>query len=104
MNSPANITSQKSKSGFSFGAGWNSKISEEIKCCDVRHITKEMAEHGIEADFADNKVVAWCCNQAVKKFNHLNDKYGLKLDLPKGIYVKDFSTLNIDNEEKICFM
>jgi len=71
--------------------------SEGIKHCDIAQITGDMARRGIKADFAGNKVVAWCSNQAVKIFDHLNDRYGLKLALPKAICVRDFPTLKINN-------
>jgi len=93
VNSPVDSTSQKSKSKVSFGYGWNSKVSEGIKHCDIVQITGEMRSRGIETDFAGNQVIAWCSHQAVKVFDHMNERYGLKLGLPKGIYVRDFSQL-----------
>jgi len=97
VNLSPNISSQKQK--FSFGSGWNPRISEAIKNCDVEQITEEMTRMDIETDFADNKVVAWCSNQVVKIFEHLNDRFSLKFDLPKGIFVEDFSKLNIKPNE-----
>ena len=93
-----------SKKQVSFAAGWNSRISKEIKNCNIEQIVKTMAKNGIESDFKGNKTVAWCSLQAVNIFNHLNKRYGLKLDLPKAIFVEDFSKLNINkkNDYGIC--
>jgi len=97
---PANISSKKSK--MSFGYGLSPEISKEIKHCNIDRITKELAKRGIETDFTNNKVVAWCSNQAVKIFEHLNEKYGLNLSLPKGIFVEDFVKLKISEDYGKC--
>jgi len=97
-NSPANIASLKSKSKISFGYGWTPEVSKAIKCCDVAQITKELAKRGIEANFDRNNIVAWLSYQGVKIFEHLNNNYGLNLDLPKAIYFKDFSKLGIQED------
>lgn len=98
------IHSQKSKKKLSFGYGWTLKVSEGVKCCDIEQITDQMEKRGIETDFAGNKVIAWCSQQAISIFNHLNKEYGLKLDLPKSIFVEDFSKLKLDghNDYGIC--
>jgi len=60
---------------------------------------EKLAKKGIESNFKDNKVIVWCCNKTVEIFEELNKKYKLKLALPKGIFVEDFTKLDIDNKD-----
>lgn len=81
----------------SFGAGLTQKMMEEIQKTDVLEISKRLAEKGIPNDFKGNKIIAWCCDKTVDILEQINQKYKLKLALPKGIYVDDFS--NIKGED-----
>lgn len=96
LDSATNNRFNKPNTKLSFGYGWNSRVAEGIKCCNVSQITEDMAKKGIIADFAGNKVVAWCSNQSVKIFETLNQRFGLQLDLPKRIFVTDFAKLKIN--------
>lgn len=91
------------KSGMNFGAGWNKKIAAEIQHCDVVQIAKRFAERGIETDFKGNKVVAWCCEKTADIFQQLNEHHKIKLALPKGIFVEDFSKIEAANNGMFSF-
>ena len=82
-----------------FGAGWTPEIEESIRNCNIKEISQNLIQLGIETDFRENKIIAWCCDKAVEIINQLNKKHKLGLILPKAIYVEDFSKLNIDNEK-----
>lgn len=88
---------------IAFGAGMTAKIAQEINNVDVLEISNRLAQKGIPTDFKGNKVVAWCSEKAVKIFEELNEKFGTKLALPKGIYVEDFDKLNIDRQNMYGF-
>jgi hypothetical protein len=92
------------KSKVSFGAGWSAQIEKEIEKSNVPHITDTFKKQGIDADFKDNKVVAWCSLKTLEIFNELNKKYKLNLGLPKAVYVEDFTKLKEQNplEYGIC--
>lgn len=98
-SNPINV--QKDK--ISFSAGLNTKLAQEIRTADVSEIVNRLAKKGIESDFKDNKVIAWCCDKTVELFQELNDKFNLKLALPKGIWVENFEKLNVDNNNMYAF-
>lgn len=92
------------KSRVNFGAGWSAKIEREIINCKIPDIADTFEKQGIETDFKDNKVIAWCSLKTLEIFNELNQKYKLNLKLPKAVYVEDFSKLHEQNPEEygIC--
>jgi hypothetical protein len=102
-NRPSKLSLLNKKTNLFFGAGLNAKVTEQIAKCDVSEISRSLKKIGIDTDFNDNKVVAWCCSTVLGIFQNLNKKYKLNLKLPKNIYVEDFSKLNIDNPEFIGF-
>lgn len=87
-----------------FKAGLTNQIKNEINSCDVRKISHELRNVNIESDFKGNKVVAWCVFRCTKLITEINNKYGLNLALPKGIFVEDFSKLNVNNQDAFGFM
>lgn len=93
---------QNSKNNF--GAGWSAKIEKEIQNCNIFQVSGTFTKQGIDTDFKDNKVVAWCSLKTLEIFNKLNKKYKLKLALPKAIYVEDFTKLKEQdpNEYGLC--
>lgn len=86
-------------SGLAFHAGMTQKMKNEIKSCDVKKIQWDVWNRGIQCDFKQNKVVAWCSQKVVELIEEINKRYGLDLGLPKGIIVEDFKELDlsIDN-------
>lgn len=91
-------------SKINFGAGWSAQIEKEIEKCNIAQIIDTFEKQGITTDFKDNKVVAWCSLKTLEIFNELNEKYKLKLDLPKAIYVEDFAKLKEQDPQEygIC--
>lgn len=100
MQNINNFSSNKT----TFRAGLTNQIKNEINSCDVRKISHELRNVNIESDFKGNKVVAWCVFQCTKLITEINNKYGLNLALPKGIFVEDFSKLNVNNQDAFGFM
>ena len=87
-----------------FRAGLTNQIKNEINSCDIRKISHELRNVNIESDFKGNKVVAWCVFRCTKLITEINNRYGLNLALPKGIFVEDFSKLNVNNKDAFGFM
>ena len=91
-------------SGISFRAGLTAQMKREISACDVKKITEEFTKSGVNADFRGNKILAWCSLQCLKIIKAMNEKYGLKLGLPNGIFVYDFKKLNIKEKNATGFL
>lgn len=94
----ARIKQQESKTkkgrNISFTAGLTPAIRAEIHQVDIKMVSNRLAKYGIDSDFKDNKTVAWCCEKVVNIFQKINE-YGYNLALPKGLFVEDFSNLNL---------
>ena len=98
MHSPQNKNLQNSqKQKIVFGAGLTKKMVLEIQKTDVLEIADRLAQKGVPTDFKGNKILAWGSDKTVDIFQQLNNKFGLRIALPKGIYAEDFSSLNVDN-------
>lgn len=97
-----NISGKKPKI-VAFGGGLTPKIMQEIHKTDVVAISSKLVQKGIPNDFKGDKVLAWCCDKTVDIFQQLNQRFGLKLALPQGIYVEDFRKLNVDNPQMYGF-
>ena len=50
------------------------------------------------------KLIAWCSLQCLKLIKFMNEKYGLNLGIPKGIFVEDFNKLKIVEKEATGFL
>lgn len=87
-----------------FKAGLSKQIKSEINSCDIRKISNELRNFNIESNFKGNKVIAWCALQCTKLITEINNRYGLNLALPRGIFVEDFSKLNVNNQDALGFM
>lgn len=84
------------KSSVNFGAGLTPKMMQEIQETDVLAISKKFEKMGVPVDFKENKVIAWCSDKTTEIFQELKQNFGIKFNLPKGIFVEDLSKLNID--------
>ncbi len=93
-----------SNSDINFRAGLTSRMQREIAAADVKRISREFINNGIEADFKENKIIAWCALRCFNIIKLLNKKYGLKLGLPKGVFVEDFSKLKINDKSSTGFL
>ena len=87
-----------------FQAGLTSKMQNEIRSADVSKISREFLNNGIETDFKENKILAWCSLQCLKIIKTINEKYGLNLGLPNGVFVEDFKKLNIKEGNATGFL
>lgn len=81
----------------SFNGGLTKQMQSEIKHCDVKKITSELAKMGVESDFKNNKTIAWCSYKCAEIFKKLN------LSLPNGIYVEDFRTIDVKEPTAVGF-
>lgn len=88
----------------SFRAGLTKKFKNEINYCSVQKISKELETLNIKTDFKGNKLLAWCALQCTKLITEINNRYGLNLALPKGIFVEDFSRLKVNTKDAYGFM
>lgn len=80
-----------------FQAGLTKQIRSEINSCDTRKISLELAKMNIPSDFKDNKVIAWCSMKCCELFK------SLKLPLPKGIFVEDFTEVRGTHPDYLGF-
>lgn len=93
-----NNSSNTQRQNVSFRAGLTREIAEQINRTSIADISKKLEhESGIPSDFQGNPVVAWGSAKAVEIFQQLNKRFGLKLALPKGTYLKDFERLHVDD-------
>lgn len=88
---------------ISFNAGLTSAMKQEIKSTDVKKVSNELLKLGIDSDFKENKLIAWCSLQCINIIKEFNEKYNLKLGLPKGIFVEDFNNLKTSNKQSLGF-
>lgn len=98
-----NNSSQPQNQNIEFGAGLTRKMMQEIQQTDVIEISGRLAKKGIPTDFKGNKVVAWCCDKSINILEQINERFGQRLALPRGIYLEDFEKLNIEEENAIGF-
>lgn len=83
------------KKQLNFKAGLTLSMLQEINSTDVKLISKELKQKDIDSDFKENKIIAWCSRKSVEIFEHINKNYNSNLLLPKGIFVENFSELNV---------
>ncbi len=94
---------QSNQSNINFRSGLTSKMKNEISHCDISKISHEFAKTGIDTDFKNNKVIAWCSLKSLEIIQALNKKFNLNFALPKGIYVEDFNNLRISDKNSSGF-
>lgn len=92
-----NMNIQRNNNSPNFHAGLTKQMRAEIRSCDINKISKELAKNNIQTDFKNNKVIAWCCLKCYELFK------SLKMPLPRGIFVDDFSNMNILIKEALAF-
>ena len=69
---------------LTFRAGMTKAMKNEIVSSDVAKISKYLERQGVQNDFKNNKVIAWC---VLKVFELMKP---LKMGLPRGVFVEDF--------------
>lgn len=87
----------------SFSAGLTQSIAKEIQSADPILISEKLLKKGVSTNFDNNQTIAWCCNKVIEIVEHINKKYKMNFALPKGIFVKDFENLNIDDTKTKAF-
>lgn len=104
QNKPKTQTEiSRSNCAVSFGSGLTAKLRGEMLNADIVKISNQFSKKGTEVDFKDNKVIAWCCEQAANIFEQLNKRYNFRLVMPRGIIVEDFQDLKLDNPNMYGF-
>ena len=76
---------------------------QEIQRADILEISSRLAKKGIPTDFKGNKIIAWCCDKTIEIFEQINQKFKTNLSLPKGIFVENFQSLNVDTPNMYGF-
>ena len=79
-----------------FKAGLTRKLVSEISTCRPEKVSTELAKLGIESDFKNDKVVAWCSAKCVEIMKKLNQP------LPRGVFLEDFAKLRADEGATGC--
>lgn len=75
---------------ISFSGGLTQGIMREINSVNPYNIEQIMVKNNINADFENNKIIAWCCAKTLEIIKKLH----IRLGLPANIFVKDLNTLN----------
>ena len=83
---------------ITFQSGLTKQISQDIMHVRPKQVSAELNKYGIQTDFKNNNAIAWCALKCVNLIQTLNKQYGLNLGLPKGIFVEDFSKLDIQSQ------
>ena len=86
---------------LTFSAGLTKQMKSDISNCNVRTIENFFAQKGINADFKNNKVIAWCVLKCCQLINEMNKKYNTNIEMPGTIIAEDFSKLNGFMEEAL---
>lgn len=77
-----------------FQAGLTSGIRREIRFSDADKISEFLLKNkGIESNFKNNKIIAWCSLKCVQIIQDANRRFNLNLGFPKGIFVENFNDL-----------
>ncbi len=82
---------------ISFNAGLTPRLLKEIQQADILDISGKLAKKGVPNDFRDSKIIAWCSDKAIQILQQINERFGQKLSLPKGVYVEDFRNLRTES-------
>ncbi len=86
---------------FNFKAGLTNRMKRQISSCNVQKVSAEFSRFNIPTDFKDNKVIAWASLKCLQIIQSLNSKYNLNLALPNGIFVEDFTNLDIPDDQNL---
>ena len=72
-----------------FKGGLTKSMMSEINRLDVVAAQNYLKKHNIDANFENNKIVAWSVLKVTNIFKTINKKYNLNLQLPQKIFVLD---------------
>lgn len=80
-----------------FKGGLTKSMMSEINRLDVVAAQNYLKKHNIDANFENNKIVAWSVLKVTNIFKTINKKYNLNLQLPQKIFVLDLKKFeNVD--------
>ena len=92
---------QKIDKNVTFNAGLSKQIKTEISCCDVKLIENYFSKKGIDSNFKNNKIIAWCSLKCFELISEFNKRFKLNLGIPNGIFTEDFSKLRTQNQNAL---
>ncbi len=78
-----------------FTAGFTRKMKQEAMRCDVYKISRDLSKKGINCDFKDNRIIAWCVYKSAGIIDEINNRFNLQLGLPVEVVVEDFNLLRL---------
>lgn len=87
----------KNDVSLNFKAGLSSKMRNEISSCNVKAVSSELLKNGIQTDFKDNKLIAWCILKTYQIAKNL------RFGFPNAIVVEDFNKLHNLNDDYLGF-
>lgn len=85
----------QNNTAITFQSGLTKQMSQDIRQIRPELVSAELKKYGIQTDFQNNKAISWCVLKCINLIQTLNNQYGLNLGLPKGIFVEDFSKLDM---------
>ena len=94
---------QNQNYNLNFHAGLTSAMKSEINSVDTAKISNYLQRQGIQSDFKDNRILAWCSLKSIELINEMNKRFGTHFGLPRGIFVEDFSKLNTSQKVSLGF-
>ena len=84
---------------ISYAGGLTKPMIADIRNTDVSKVQHYFAQNNINADFQDNKFLAWATAKVFDIIKALQQNFNLKPGLPNNILVKDTNALCIPNLE-----
>ena len=82
-------------SNINFQAGLTRSMRQEIEHTDIAKVAEYFRKNNVEADFKNNKTIAWSSLKVFDIIQTINTLFNLKLGLPKQILVEDFNNLKL---------
>ena len=87
------------QTNLSYKSGLTQGMKLEIAKTNPAQIQTNLAKYGINADFRNNKFVAWASSKCFELIDELNQKFSLNLGLPNGIFVENFNNIDTKNKD-----
>jgi hypothetical protein len=91
------------QTSLSYKSGLTQGMKLEIAKTNPAQIQTNLAQHGINTDFKNNKFIAWASSKCFEFIDELNQKFSLNLGLPNGIFVENFNNIDTKNKDTYGF-
>jgi len=89
---------------YNFKAGMNQRVLNEISRVDCVEVQKYLLKNnGINADFANNKVIAWSVAKVVELFSDLQTRYHRPFFAPIQITTESLKSYGKDDEKDFLY-